>query len=66
MKATSRTIQTWLANKGHKSTDCGPFIAVYNNKTVLTDLLKEVKKQFPDNKCYINEETTDVFISIDK
>lgn len=66
MKATGRIIQTWLGNKGHKSTDCGPFISVHNEKEVLKELLKEIKKQFPDNNCYINDLTENVFISIDK
>lgn len=60
-------IQKWLANKGHKSRDCGHFIAVDGiDKEKLYTLLEAVKKQFPNNNSSINDVSNDMFISIDK
>ena len=67
IKATGTVIQKFLANKGYKSTDCGPFIAIYDNEAKLLNLLEIIKKQFPNNNCNINDKiSNNLFISIDK
>lgn len=66
MKANGNIIKVWLSNNGYKSRVFGHFIAVYGtNKQKISDLLKDIKVQFPENNSYVNDSSSDIFISID-
>ena len=65
-KANKNIIKMWLINNKYKPRDCGHFIAVDGkSKNILNDLLEKVKKQFPNNSCYLNDNTDDLFVVIE-
>ena len=65
-KVNKNIIKKWLINNTYNPRDCGHFIAVDGkSKNVLNDLLVYLKKQFPNNNCYLNDNTDELFVVID-
>lgn len=65
-KVNKHIIKKWLTNNGYRPRDCSHFIAVDNkSKEVLNTLLEKLKKQFPNNSYYLNDNTDDLFVVIE-